>query len=122
MVFWAVESVCSVYWLAISDFHCLPSIQQLDLSNYKGRSGDTIAIRVVDVIGLAEMTVSIVAQDGTPVECGKAVEMGARSGQWTYTATQFVSLGTHIFIEVAGVDHAGNRVQFSENHTVGVDN
>ena len=117
----ARERDTCVYWLAIKDFRRAPSIQPLDLSNYKGRCGDIIVIQAVDVIGLAEMTVSIVAQDGTPIESGDAVEQGVRSGKWIYTATAQVALGTEVFIEVQGADHAGNRVQLSENYTVGVD-
>jgi hypothetical protein len=117
----AEERDTSVYWLAIRDFRCLPSIQPLDLSNYRGQVGDMIVIRAVDVIGLAEMTVSIVAQDGTPIESGKAVEIGVRSGEWTYTAAQQVAPGTDVFIELKGIDHAGNKAQITENLTVGVD-
>ena len=115
----ARERDTSVYWLAISDFRCAPSIQQLDLSSYQGRVGDVIVIRAVDNIGLAEMMVSIVAQDGTPIESGQAVEEGNGSGKWIYTATKQVALGSDVFIEVKGEDHAGNKTQITENPTVG---
>jgi len=58
---------------------------------------------------------------GAPIESGKAVETGVRSGTWTYMVTQPIALGTHVFIEVKGVDHAGNEAQLSENSTVGMD-
>ena len=116
----ARERDTSVYWLAIRDFRRLPSIKTLDLSNYEGRVGDTIAIQAVDVIGLAEMTVSIVAKDGTPIESGKAVEQGVRSGKWIYTATAPVALGTDVFIEAMGVDHAGNEAKMIESPRLGM--
>ena len=53
------------------------------------------------------------------IENGMAVEMGERSGFWTYTATQPVAPGTDIFIEVVGVDHTGKRVKLTENPIVG---
>jgi len=58
-------------------------------------------------------------QDGTPIESGSAVEEGERSGRWIYTATKAVALGSDVFIEVKGCDHAGNKVQLTENPTVG---
>ena len=62
-----------------------------------------------------------VPQDGTPIESGQAVEEEFRSGKWTYTATRQVGLGTDVFIEVKGVDHAGNQAQLTENLIVVVD-
>ena len=85
------------------------------------KPGDTITIRATDDIGLAGVDVKISSQDGTLIEQGKATEDGVRTGKWIYTATQSVALGTDIFIEVKGVDHAGNEVQLTENPTVGAD-
>lgn len=58
--------------------------------------------------------VNTLAQDGTPIESGKAVENGVRSGEWIYAATAHVALGFDIFIEVNGVDHAGNETKLTE--------
>lgn len=115
----ALHRDISVYNAALGDFLKLPAIKPLNLANYKGQVGDTIAIRAIDDIGLADLEVSIVAQDGTPIEQGKAVEIGERSGKWTYTATAQVALGADVFIEVKGIDHAGNETQITENPTVG---
>ena len=100
----------SIYALAVGDFLKAPSIKPLDLDNYKGQVGNTIAIRAVDDIGLADLEVKIMAQDGSIIEQGKAVEIGAGSGKWTYTATATAALGSDIFIEVEGIDHANNKV------------
>jgi hypothetical protein len=117
----AKERDTCVYCLAISDFRSLPSFKPLDLSEYEGKVGDKITIRAVDVIGLAQVDVNILLQDGTPIESGKAVETGVRSGRWTYTAIRQVVAGTDVFIEVKGVDHAGNQAQLTENLIVGLD-
>ena len=116
----AKERDTCVYWLAIKDFLCAPSLLPLDLSEYEGKVGDKITIRAVDLNGLAHVDERIFAQDGTPIEQGTAVENGVRSGIWIYTATVLVALGTVVFIEVKGVDHAGNEAQRSENPTVGM--
>ena len=117
----ALQRESSIYVVALRDFLKLPTIKPLNLTKYKGQIGDTIAIRTTDDIGLADLDVKIIAQDGTPIEQGKAVENGAGSGKWTYTATASVALGADVFIEVEGVDHAGNEAKITENPRVGED-
>jgi hypothetical protein len=117
----AEERDSTPHAVAFTDFMVLPSFKPLNFSKYQGRVGDKIAIRAEDDLGLAEVNVSIVAQDGTPIEQGKATEDGVRTGIWTYVATQPVALGADIFIEVTGVDHAGNEAQITENPTVGAE-
>jgi hypothetical protein len=107
--------------VAMGDYLKKPTIKPLDLATYKGRIGDVIVIRAVDDLGLAELNVKIVAGDGMPIESGEAVEEGVRSGKWNYTVTKSVALGSDVFIEVTGCDHAGNKVQMTENPTVGED-
>jgi hypothetical protein len=116
----AKERGTPIFALAMGDVLNEPSILPLELSNYQGRIGDNILIEAEDDLGLADISVSIVAQDGTPIESGKAVEKGVRSGEWIYTATKPVAIGTDVFIEVKGVDHAGNKTQISENPRVGM--
>lgn len=115
----AEERGLSVYTMAMTDFLNEPSFKPLDLAKYKGQTGDKIIIRAEDDLGMADVDVNIVAQDGTPIEHGKAVEDGIRSGYWIYTATQPVALGSDIFIEVIGLDHAGTEAKITENPTVG---
>lgn len=109
------------YAVALMDILVAPRFQPLDLSAYQGNIGDTITIRAVDDIGMANVTVSISAQDGTLIEAGPAVENGIRTGKWIYTATKQVALGSGIFIEIRGSDHAGTKALMTENPTVGVD-
>jgi hypothetical protein len=113
------EKKCPPFALAVGDFLNMPSFDPLDLQEYKGQVGDPILIRAFDDVGLVSVEVSIDKADGTDIERGLAVEMGERTGFWTYTATQPVPLGTDIFIEVVGVDHTGKRVKLTENPVVG---
>jgi hypothetical protein len=117
----AKERGSTIQAVALADFLIEPSIKPLDLSEYKGRVGDTILIRAVDDIGLADVDVELTAIDGTNIEKGKAVENGIRSGYWTYTATKPVALGSDIFIKVVGVDHARTKAQITENPIVGAE-
>jgi hypothetical protein len=115
----AKQKETSIYALAHQDFLKAPTIRPLDLSGYKGQVGDVIEIWANDNVGVADLNVTIVAQDGTLIESGKAVEMGDESGRWNYVATKPVSRGADVFIEVKAVDHAGNEAQLAENATVG---
>jgi hypothetical protein len=117
----AQERDSNAYAVAFTDFLVLPEFKPLNLSEYKGRVGDPIRIRAVDDIGLADVEVTLTANDGTQIEQGKAVEDGIRTGYWTYTATQPVLLGSDIFIKVVGCDHAGTRAQITESPRVGAD-
>jgi hypothetical protein len=117
----AKERDVTVRVVAMGDYLKKPTIKPLNLSTYKGQIGDVIEIRATDDLGLAELSVKIVDQDGTPIESGQALEEGERSGKWMYTATKAVALGSDVFIEVEGCDHAGNEVKITENPTVGAD-
>jgi hypothetical protein len=117
----AFQRDITVYNCALGDYLKVPTIKPLDLTQYKGRVNDVIEIRVTDDIGLADLEVSITAQDGTLIEHGFAVETGPQSNKWKYVAKGQVALGSDIFIELKGVDHAGNRTQRTENPTVGAD-
>ena len=105
--------------LAVADYLNLPYFHRLDLSQYKGRVGDPILIVAVDDLGLVSVDVELAAIDGRIIEKGKAMEAGLRSGNWTYTATTPVALGSDIFIEVNGLDHAGKNAVISANPIVG---
>jgi hypothetical protein len=107
--------------VAMGDYMKKPVIKPLDLSGYKGRVGDVIGIRAIDDLGFANLQLEIVAQDGTHIESGQAVEEGERSGKWIYTATAQVALGSGVFLEVKGTDHAGNKAQITENPIVGAE-
>ncbi len=111
----------TIYALAVADYLKTPEFQYVDLDGYKGKVGDKIVIKANDDLGMASVNVSISAQDGSPIESGQAVEEGAGSGKWIYTAAVPVALGTDIFIEATGADHAGTEVTISANPTVGED-
>jgi hypothetical protein len=117
----AAEREVTAHIVAFTDFLVAPSFKPLNLTDYKGQVGDPIVIRAVDDIGLADVQVTLTANDGRQIETGKAVEAGFRTGIWTYTATAAVPLGSDIFIELVGYDHAGQRTQHTESPRVGED-
>jgi hypothetical protein len=111
----------NAYAVAFTDFLVVPEFKPFDLSQYQGQVGDTILIRATDDIGLADVQVTLTANNGTRIEQGKAVADAVRAGYWTYTATSPVALGSDIFIEVEGIDHAGTKTKRSESPRVGED-
>ena len=105
--------------LAVGDFLTPPTMDDLDLSQYKGRAGDRILINTYDDTGVVTVNVELTGTDGTLIERGQAVEMGLGTGYWVYTATVPVPAGTDIFIEAEAFDRPGNQTVVSANPTVG---
>jgi hypothetical protein len=108
--------------LCIGDFLNEPTLDELDLTKYKGRIGDRILISTSDDVGVVEVDVELTKADGTPIESGKAVEVGAGSGDWVYVASVAVPLGTDIFISAEAFDRPGHRAVASANPIVGESN
>lgn len=106
--------------LCVGDYLNAPSMDDLDLSGYRGNVGDRILITTHDDIGVVKVNVELTRTDGTNIERGQAVEMGAGSGFWMYTATAPVALGTDIFIEAEAFDRPGSRTVCSANPIIGV--
>jgi len=76
----------SAYNVAVADFMHAPDIDEIDLSKYTGKVGDTITITVTDDFMVQEVSVTILNVDGSEVEHGLA--QSALGGlQWLYTAT-----------------------------------
>ena len=111
----------TVYTVAVQDYLRKPVIKPLFLSDYKGRIGDPIQIHATDEVGIVDLLVTILSNEGTPIETGKAVESAPGTGRWTYAATTAIPYGTDIFIEVLALDHAGNRTKHTESPRVGMD-
>ncbi len=73
----------NAYNVAVSDFFNKPAIEAIDVSNYSGKKGDTICIRVTDDFKVEYVIVEITNDRG--VEKGNAVKQ-ANELDWLYTA------------------------------------
>ncbi len=76
----------SPFRLAMTDFFHAPEIVEVDFSNYHGRAGDSLTIRVRNDVPVARVTVRITDGEGNGIERGLAVEQNFL--EWRYTATQ----------------------------------
>lgn len=94
-----------VFAVAMADFFNAPTIQEVDVFGYSGNAGDTITILAADDFGVAKVHVMISNPDGSPIENGEAVETGAGSGEWIYTAT--VQGQPTVKVQVVAVDRPG---------------
>ncbi|KAA9327624.1 hypothetical protein F0P96_16740 [Hymenobacter busanensis] len=81
------DGSASAYAIAVADFIQAPDIHTIDLSNYQGRVGDTIRVRVTDDFKVVGVTVRIENSDGSVVEDGAAVQQ-QNGPDWVFTATQ----------------------------------
>ena len=106
--------------VCMKDFLKAPEIDELDLSKYMGKVGDTILISATDDVGVVRVEVRLTETDGSLIEQGQAIEMSAGSGDWAYIATTLISTGANIRIEVEAYDRPGHRTVLSANATVGM--
>jgi hypothetical protein len=96
-----------VFALAVADFFNAPAVDEIDLSQYTGKAGETIHIRASDDFEVRGVSVVIHDANGAVLEQGGAVAGG--DGAWTYTATTAVPTGQSVAIEVTATDRPGNK-------------
>ncbi len=101
----AKQKGLTVFALCIADFLHAPAIDNIDLSAYTGKTGETIAIQASDEVEVTGVAVRILDTGGTVLEQGPAQ---ANGGNWTYTATTELPVGQPVTIEVTASDLPGH--------------
>ena len=96
-----------LFSVIMADFLNAPSVDEIDLSEYSGQAGETIRVTAHDDFAVTGVHVAITTSEGNEIEAGEAVETPAGSGQWVYTPTQAVEVGTTVRIAVTATDRAG---------------
>jgi hypothetical protein len=102
--------------LAKADFMRPPSVEDLDLSDYTGKSGETIRVRATDDFEVKEVQVTIRRLDGTLIEKGAADPDG---GQWIYETSAKVAEGVTVVVEATATDHPGHTASRKADHACG---
>ena len=97
----------STHNVAVADFLRPPEIEAIDVSEYHGAPGETIAITAVDDVKVSTVSVLITTDDGKLVEKGTAVLSPVDGSRWTYTATASAP-GSAIKVVVDVADLAGH--------------
>lgn len=95
----------SAYNVAVADYLTSPTIEQVDISAYKGNVGEKIKVQAYDDYKVKSVKVYIHTSSSSLVEEGSATQQGI---EWIYTAqTSNTNLsGTKITVKVS--DFAGN--------------
>jgi hypothetical protein len=93
--------------VAVADFLNAPVVDEIDLSAYTGKIGDTISVRASDDYKVASVGIAIRDQGGSLLESGAAV-LGT-DGSWDYTTTSALAEGQAVSIEVTATDAPGHK-------------
>ncbi len=96
-----------VFAMMIADFFNAPAVDEIDLSAYTGKTGETIRVRASDDFEVAGVGVAIRDTGGTVLEQGTATATG--DGAWTYTTTTNLTPGQNVAIEVTATDRPGHK-------------
>jgi len=101
-------SCTSAHQVAIADYLNAPRIEDVDVRQYKGNAGDTIAIRATDNFRVASVQVAIHTADGELIEEGTATN-DTTDDTWIYTASQQNAYLTSCQVTITASDLPGNR-------------
>jgi hypothetical protein len=113
----AAERNIPVFTVCITDYMKAPSIDEIDVRAYNGRSGDPINIVASDDFGVVRVDVRLTDEaSGTIIESGQAVETSL--GEWTYIATESIDAGSTVQFQVTASDRPGGAAVQTETKRI----
>ena len=86
----------------------LPVVDQIDLSTYTGKAGESIRITASDDFAVAGVAVTIHDTAGAVLEQGAATPAG-EGATWNYVATTDLPPGQQVSIEVTATNRPGHK-------------
>lgn len=105
--------------VAVSDFMHPPVVEEVDLNRYTGRAGEFIRIQANEGrIGAAEVLVTILGPENTPLETG-AASLELDGVTWWYVARIDVPPAQALWITVTAIDGPGRRTTKTCRHVSG---
>jgi hypothetical protein len=102
------ESGNPLFSLMVADFFGAPVVDEVNVSGYTGRAGETIVMQAHDDFEVTGVTVSIRNAGGQMVESGIAAQNPPNSGRWVYTTQQTVTDVSGTVITATASDWPGN--------------
>jgi hypothetical protein len=104
----AKSSGTPVYALAVGDYLKSPVVDEIDLSGYTGKAGETIRIQAHDDFEVTGVEVAITDSNGAVLEQGAAVS-ATDTLEWTYVTTTELPDGTQVSVTATAIDHLGHK-------------
>jgi hypothetical protein len=104
-----------VFSVAIADFFNAPAVDEIDLSAYTGKAGETIRVRATDDFEVVGVGVAIRDTGGSVIEQGPAT-LGS-DGSWSYQTTHALTAGQNVAIEVTATDRPGHKGTKTQSRT-----
>jgi len=102
--------------LAKADYLRRPVVEDVDVTAYTGKPGETVLIRAVDVFELKSVAVKVQDLAGTLLEGGAAVW---DSGRWVYTSKTEIAAGQTVTLEIGATDYPGHTTTRKVDHVCG---
>jgi hypothetical protein len=96
-----------LFSLTIADFFHAPTVEEVDLSEYSGHSGDSIIVHALDDFAVTGVHVALAQVNGAAIESGEAEETPVNSGRWLYKATTNVNAGVEVQVTATATDRPG---------------
>lgn len=97
-----------VFALTVGDFLNAPAVDEIDVSGYTGKAGETIRVRASDDFAVTGVEVSITDSNGSVLEKGTATLVPG-SGEWIYQTTTEIAPQQQVSIEVTATDRPGHK-------------
>lgn len=97
----------SAYNVAVADWFRAPEIRDVQLNGWEGQAGQTIRIRAVDNVQVAQVNVDVMNSGGSLLERGAAVQ--GEDGWWVYTTVENLTDASQILVTAS--DLAGNMTE-----------
>ena len=89
-----------------------PVVQEVDIAAYAGQAGQSIRVRALDLVDVAE--VRVIIRDGTSAELESGAGTRSADGDWVYTTTASAATTAGLTVEAIALNWAGqqgNRIQ-----------
>ena len=99
----------TAYNVAIADYMNAPDIEDVDFSNYTGRTGSNIIITATDSFEVVKVYVNIVDGNGMLAEEGNAIK--DTEDKWLYTAENDNATLLGSRITISAYDNPGNKTE-----------
>ena len=95
--------------LCIADFLHPPSVDEIDLKVYSGKTGETIRVQASDDFEVTDVTVQITDGNGIIVEQGAAIRLVPHGFDWEYRTTTDLAPDQSMTIGVTATDRPGHK-------------